>query len=46
MTYQGETRENTQENVKKFWVETAEKLRIDPRATIRDLYFQQLEEKN
>ena len=43
MTFQGEARERTFENVKQFWDETAKKFGADPRGTIRDAYFQKLE---
>lgn len=43
MTFQGKQYERTLENVKKFWDETAALFQTDPRGTIRDVYFQQLE---
>lgn len=43
MTFQGEKKERTLENVKQFWEETAARFQTDPRGMIRDVYFQQLE---
>ncbi len=43
MTFQGQARERTFEQVKAFWEETAQKFQLDPRGTIRDSYFQRLE---
>lgn len=43
MTFQGQHRERTFDNVKQFWLETAKTFKLDPQGTIRDRHFRTLE---